>query len=333
MMGLTHAVISAAATSLILQSADPVVLGASVLTSQLPDIDTTDSAIGSMFFPLAQWIERRFPHRSITHSLLATGGIALLSYLSWLAFGFSWKLAIAIPLGHLIACFSDTFTKQGVQLFFPEPAWCVCGSNPRRRLRTGGRGEYWVMAFSVLCLMVSLHISGTGGIVQTATTSLGLKDPSIMRTYNQNAANHRIWAEVEGYRASDRAPVSGRFLVVGEDSGFILTDGTKVHHVGKSLITSSLKLEVGKPVTVTTQQLIFDDEEVNPKLKTVTGEAYLNGSLDIDMPEAMQVDTTAGEIISISGSKVTLNYCPVSLAMQALENQWAIGTLEVKVYE
>jgi inner membrane protein len=334
MMGLTHAVISAAATSLILQSADPVVLGASVLTSQLPDIDTTDSAIGSMFFPLAQWIERRFPHRSITHSLLATGGIALLSYLSWLAFSFSWKLAIAIPLGHLIACFSDTFTKQGVQLFFPEPAWCVCGSNPRRRLRTGGRGEYWVMAFSVLCLMVSLHISGTGGIVQKATTSLGLKDPSIMQIYNQNAANHRIWATVEGYRASDRSPVSGRFLVVGEDSGFILTDGTKVHHVGKSLITSSLKLEVGKPVTVTTGQLTFDDEEVNPKLKSVTGEAYLNGSLDIDMPEAMpKVDTTAGEILTISGSKVTLNYCPVSLAMQALENQWAIGTVEVKTYE
>ncbi|MEQ8960030.1 MAG: metal-dependent hydrolase, partial [Coleofasciculus sp. C2-GNP5-27] len=213
MMGLTHAVISAAATSLILQSADPVVLGTAVLTSQLPDIDTTDSAIGSMFFPLAQWIERRFPHRSITHSLLATGSIALLSYLSWLVFGFSWKVAIAIPLGHLIACFSDTFTKQGVQLFFPEPAWCVCGSNPRRRLRTGGHGEYWVMAFSVLCLVVSLHISGTGGIVQKATTSLGLKDPSIMQTYNQNAANHRIWATVEGYRASDRSPVSGRFLV------------------------------------------------------------------------------------------------------------------------
>ncbi|MEQ8957865.1 MAG: hypothetical protein RLP02_08085, partial [Coleofasciculus sp. C2-GNP5-27] len=124
--------------------------------------------------------------------------------------------------------------------------------------------------------------------------------------------------------------VSGRFLVVGEDSGFILTDGTKVHHVGKSLITSSLKLEVGKPVTVTTQQLTFDDEEVNPKLKTVTGEAYLNGSVDIDMPETV---TAAGEMLTLNGSKVTLNYCPLPQAMQALRDQWAIGTLEVKTYE
>ena len=334
MMGLTHAVVSAAAASLMLQSADPVVLGVAILSSQLPDVDTTDSAIGAIFYPIAQWIEGRFPHRSITHSLLATGVISLLTYLSWLAFGFPWKVAIAIPLGHLVACFSDTFTKQGVQLFYPEPVWCVCGSNPRRRLRTGGRGEYWVMAISAICLVVSLHISGTGGIVQTATNTLNLKDPTIMQTYNQNAANHRIWATVEGYRASDRAPVSGRFLVVGEDSGFILTDGTKVHHVGKSLITSSLKLEVGKPVTVSTQQLTFDDEEVNPKLKTVRGEAYLSGSVDVDMPEAMpKADTAAGEILTISGSKVTLNYCPVPQAMQALENQWAIGTLEVKVYE
>jgi inner membrane protein len=336
MMSVTHAVVSATAVSLILQSADPVVLGVAVLSSQLPDIDTTESTIGSMFYPIASWIEARFPHRSITHSLLATAIVALLTWLSWLILTYPVKVAIAIPLAYFTSCFADTFTKQGVQLFYPEPVWCVCGSNPRRRLKTGGRGEYWVMAVSVVVLLISLHFNAGGGIVQTATTSLGLKDPSIMRTYNQNAANHRIWAEVEGYRASDRAPVSGRFLVVGEDSGFILYNPKNhaIYKVGDSLIAPSLKLEVGPTVTIQTQQLTFDDEEVNPKLKTVTGEAYLNGSLDIDMPEAMpQVDTTAGEILTISGSKVTLNYCPVSLAMQALENQWAIGTVEVKTYE
>ena len=51
---------------------------------------------------------------------------------------------IALPLGHLLACFADTFTRQGVQLFWPEPVWCISVSNPRRRLMTGGPGEYWV---------------------------------------------------------------------------------------------------------------------------------------------------------------------------------------------
>jgi inner membrane protein len=63
-----------AGTSLILGTADPLPLGLAILGSQLPDLDTTQSTIGKIFFPLSSWIEDRFPHRSITHSLLATGG-------------------------------------------------------------------------------------------------------------------------------------------------------------------------------------------------------------------------------------------------------------------
>ena len=47
-------------------------LGLAVLGSQLPDIDTTTSTIGKIFFPLSSFLEDRFPYRSITHSPLAT---------------------------------------------------------------------------------------------------------------------------------------------------------------------------------------------------------------------------------------------------------------------
>ena len=40
-MSITHALIAAAGTSLILATADPMALGLAVLGSQLPDIDTT----------------------------------------------------------------------------------------------------------------------------------------------------------------------------------------------------------------------------------------------------------------------------------------------------
>jgi len=33
--------------------------------------------------------------------------------------------AAALPLGHLLAMFSDCFIKQGVQLFFPYPACLI----------------------------------------------------------------------------------------------------------------------------------------------------------------------------------------------------------------
>jgi inner membrane protein len=77
MMSVTHCVIALSGTSLILGTANPLPLGLAVIGSQLPDLDTTTSTIGKIFFPISSWIEDRFPHRSITHCLLATVAIAI----------------------------------------------------------------------------------------------------------------------------------------------------------------------------------------------------------------------------------------------------------------
>ena len=77
MMSVTHCAIAAAGTSLILGTGQPLPLGLAILGSQLPDIDTTTSTIGKIFFPVSSWIEDRFPHRSVTHSLLATASLAI----------------------------------------------------------------------------------------------------------------------------------------------------------------------------------------------------------------------------------------------------------------
>lgn len=146
MMAVTHCAIALSGTSLILGTANPLLLGLSIIGSQLPDIDTTTSTIGKIFFPISSWIENRFPHRSITHSLLATASLTAVSLLVCFLLGdMNIKAAIALPLGHLLACFSDTFTKQGVQLFYPDPAWAISVSNPRRRIKTAGAGELWVL--------------------------------------------------------------------------------------------------------------------------------------------------------------------------------------------
>ncbi len=121
MMAITHAEIATAGTSLILGTAEPLPLGLAILGSQLPDLDTTESTIGKIFFPLSSWIEDRFPHRSITHSLLATSFIVAIALSVGSFLLEDIKIAASLPLGHLLSCFSDTFTKQGVQLFIPFP--------------------------------------------------------------------------------------------------------------------------------------------------------------------------------------------------------------------
>ncbi len=110
MMSLTHATIAAAGASLILGTANPLALGLAILGSQLPDLDTSISTIGQICYPLSSWLEDRFPHRSITHSLLAACALTLLSLTTGYLLNQVW-LSLALPLGHLLACFSDTFTK------------------------------------------------------------------------------------------------------------------------------------------------------------------------------------------------------------------------------
>ena len=89
MLSITHAArreadlfeiaVSAASLTFELGTNNPVALGLALLGSQLPDLDTTTSTIGQICFPLSNWLEDNFPHRSITHSLLATAVLAAIA--------------------------------------------------------------------------------------------------------------------------------------------------------------------------------------------------------------------------------------------------------------
>ena len=83
MMAITHAVISSSVTSLVLGKTDTLTLGLSIIGSQLPDLDSSKSIIGQIFFPISRYLENNFPHRSITHSLIATAVPLLRSPSSW----------------------------------------------------------------------------------------------------------------------------------------------------------------------------------------------------------------------------------------------------------
>ena len=293
MMAITHAAIAAAGTSLILGTAEPLLLGLAILGSQLPDIDTTTSTIGKIFFPISSWIEDRFPHRSITHSLLATVGITVVSLSAGHFLLGNIMIAIALPLGHLLACFSDTFTKKGVQLFYPNPAWAISVSNPRRRLKTGGAGELWVLAIATALLCFGIYLANGGGITQKVSQNLGLRD-GIVKIYNENASTNKVYARITGYWTSDRTNADGKYLIIGnEGNEFIVTDGEGVYKTGEQIITSKVTTEVGEAATTEIRNLTFNDEDaVQPLLELQqnypNADVFVSGDLAVDFPEDIQ---------------------------------------------
>jgi inner membrane protein len=339
MMSITHSAIALSGTSLILGTANPLALGLAIIGSQLPDLDTTTSTIGKIFFPVSSWIEDRFPHRSITHCLLATVAIAIVSISIGYFLG-DIKTAIALPLGHLLSCFSDTFTKQGVQLFYPEPVWAISVSNPRRRLKTGGAGELWVLGIAIALLCFGIYLSNGGGISQKVSQSLGLKD-GVIELYNQNASTHQVYANITGVWASDRTSADGKYLIIGnEGNEFVVSDGKGVYKTGEQIITSKVSTTVGEIAKTEIKNLSFDDEEAIAKLEELQqaypgAEIYLNGELAVDFPEDVKIPVEPNQMVTaeLVGSSLKLNYCELDKAIVLLEEQYGLGTIEVRIVQ
>ena len=341
LMSITHSAIAAAGSSLVLGTASPLPLGLAILGSQIPDIDTTTSTIGKIFYPISSWIEDRFPHRSVTHCLLATAGITIICLsVNYFFLHGSIKAAIALPLGHLLACFSDTFTKQGVQLFYPEPAWAISVSNPRRRLKTGGAGELWVLAIATALLVLGIYLANGGGITQKVSQNLGLRD-GVVRVYNENASTNKVYASITGYWTSDRTTADGRYLIIGnEGNEFIVTDGKSVYKTGEQIITSKVTTTVGEAATTEIRNLTFNDEDPIPALREIQqsypdSDVFVSGDLTVDFPEDIQIPLKKNSYAtaSLNGTTLKLSYCPIDKASALLKEQYAVGTVELRIIQ
>ena len=129
-------------------------LSAVVVGAILPDVDHTRSWIGMTFYPLAKWIDKRFGHRTVTHSLIFLICITVICRILEVYFNpgnstFTVILFFSV-LSHLLL---DMATLHGVPLFYPFKRFpCVIPGNPEMRIETGNiRSEMLsVLVFAAL---------------------------------------------------------------------------------------------------------------------------------------------------------------------------------------
>jgi inner membrane protein len=161
------------------------------------------------------------------------------------------------------------------------------------------------------------------------------------RLYNQNASTHQIYANVTGYWASDRTSADGKYLIIGnEGNEFIVSDGKGVYKTGEQIITSKVSTVVGEVAKTEIKNLSFDDEEAIAQLEelqqTYPGAGiYLNGELTVDFPEDVKIPVEPNQMVTagVVGSSLKLNYCDLGKAIALLREQYAIGTIEIKVVQ
>jgi membrane-bound metal-dependent hydrolase YbcI (DUF457 family) len=140
------------------------------IAALLPDIDNPKSFIGRLLFFVSNPIDRKYGHRTITHSFLATFILGGVAYLSLYIYSRSLTQYVPIVATIMLAYFSHIFfdgvTKQGVLIYYPNRTWGVFPTNPSYRIRTGSKAE---IVFFV-CFLVSALVffpMGQSGVIQT----------------------------------------------------------------------------------------------------------------------------------------------------------------------
>lgn len=323
MMGITHTAIALAGASMVTGSADISVLLLAAIGSQIPDLDTTKSWVGKAFYPLAKFLEDKYPHRSATHSMFVSLAIATLTLpIIWV---YGWQLWAAAPLGHLLSCFSDCATKLGCQFFWPinKDNW-VIGLNPQNRIETGKTADYAVLAMTVCVLSISLYlITGGGGIgawmnrtfFPTSQTAVEL-----LRQENQRA----IAVHIEGTRKIDNSRVDDKFWAVGANGGILIVRSNQEQMLrigeGGEIIPKRVNVLPDR-LTMKIRRQRIEESEAAEWIKSLPSGALVVGTLEIEDTGEIQLPIPTPGImptVTRSGGGVNLDHAS-SNDMQPLE--------------
>jgi len=303
MNSATHAAIGAAIASIFYPEIDCMAVAA--ISSQLPDVDSTESAIGAMVWPIARWLESTSLHRGLTHSILFCSVLSVaVTGAAIYCFGDrSWGVAFAI--GIFSSILGDCFTKQGCQLFWPLRLWCVVGLNPRRRLKSGSPVEYWIILVSGLMILINLQIQGLSGIT--------LQLPSSADDVLVDYPTYCVVSKLRAKNNINQEIITGNYLAIGATSfwkpGQLVADNY-------SILSRSFRPV--KDCGVTTIVLSFQDES-SQKLSQYVGQyVFVFGQIQAD------------ESLSNGGN---FQGEPVGVAIDIIGTAWITGDLYLKIYK
>lgn len=304
MMVITHTVFSVAGTALSLGTADPRVLGVAAIAAQLPDTDTSKSGPGRLLFPISYLLERRFPHRSITHSFMATVLVALLGLPLMFWQGSIWQ---ALVLGYFFGWFGDVFTKSGVCAFYPSSARLVIPGNPRMRLSTGSGAEVFVFLALLVVAIATININSNGGVLTAFNKVLGVPSGAV-EIVGEEGSKYLMIAHIRGRNAITQQRIDARFevikpltqndLLVRDNQGQVFRAGVSQQ---SQILANQIQVERSLPITVQLQQLNLESDDVYALVANLPPErTYITGTLTVEDSEDLQISTNPQQFNTIT---------------------------------
>lgn len=181
--------------------------------SLAPDIDTTTSGPGKFFRPLSGFLERRFGHRTLTHSLLFLALLALLLAPFWLSPEHPWRgWVLAFLVGYLSHLLLDTLNTNGVPLLWPSRLQFWLFSSRQWRIRYGSPQEASLALALALVGFALWPLAGDG--FSTLFRRFVATPETAVADYLKWREGHQVWVELKGFNRITQESLEGRYRVV-----------------------------------------------------------------------------------------------------------------------
>jgi inner membrane protein len=341
MLGISHLLISGTAASLLLGSADPVIIAVGAMGGLLPDVDVSTSPAGRLFPWISGYFQETMPHRSMTHSIVASAVIAIASYGTAIFIPQFIPIASALTIGYTFGWFADCFTRGGVEMFWPSPVRCVCPGNRNLRLKTGSNAEYFILCILVAIALSAFSINSKGGIL-TQFNRLIASTSGVQGVYNSSGSTHKIIANIKGVRAGDRSKVDGQFQIIQPNgTGFIVLE-PKTNKLYKAatepdsqIVIEQITADVSTPAITTIESVFVEDQVVGEaiaKFNRTNTNVFISGDLSVEDfdTSVLPRDPYQFKFIDASPSNIKLEAAPLKTVMKFLGDEFASGSLQIR---
>ncbi|WP_027401573.1 metal-dependent hydrolase [Aphanizomenon flos-aquae] len=341
MLGISHLLISGTASSLLLQTADPVLIAVGAIGGLLPDVDVSTSPAGKVFPWISGYFQETMPHRSMTHSIVASAVIAIASYGTAVFIPQFIPIASALTIGYTFGWFADCFTRGGVEMFWPSSVRCVCPGNRNLRLKTGSNAEYFVLCILVAIALSAFSINSKGGIL-TQFNRLIASTSGVQGVYNSSGSTHKIVANIKGVRAGDRSKVDGQFQIIQPNgTGFIVLE-PKTNKLYKAatdpdsqIVIEQITADISTPAITTIESVFVEDQvigEAISKFNRTNTNVFISGDLSVEDfdTSVLPRDPYQFKFIDASPSNIKLEAAPLKTVMKFLGDEFASGSLQIR---
>ncbi len=313
-----------------------------IVGSILPDIDHPRSVIGRLFPYISIPLERKYGHRTMTHSLVGwVASSMLFSFLVLLVFGIlnlfrvsdlGFSISEMVPrwigafsIGFFSHLVLDMFNRRGSQMFWPDPGRDVIPRNPQFRPESGSKIEAFIFIFLLLLMFLAFPISkyGLGSSLRwlLATPGSAIEEFKTLKTH--------AYLEFKGVFRETKVPVEGEAEILDVENQRLIIlykgpvlrspkgEGENVYSLSDELAADILtsKVRVKKTlIPLKVERREYENKSKDyllaqiPKGALVSGVIHLPAGMEIVFSNPQPLSPNPYKTMEQKGDDLILNY-------------------------